>query len=958
MSSTVLLIIIIALYFAQRSELNNLRKNFEQQLQQLRQHVQVLQQQLQKLTGEPDVTDSTSSKSAETLTETNAATAVSEIVDAPVDAALDVHLNTLPLTITVNTAISAQATAGENAAPNTSVTLLGEDNIVDEKSPSITSSIGASIVAWFKGGNTIVRLAVVIIFIGVAFLLRYAAEHAVFPIEVRLAAVALGAAALAGFGWRVRHTRHGYGVTLQGAGIGVLYLTVFAALRLYALIPPALAFPLLIALAVITALLALLQDALALAVFGFTGAFLAPVLASTGEGSHVVLFSYFLIINLAIAWIAQLRAWKLLNLVGFFFTFTLGIGWGLRAWQPELLLSTEPFLIAHLLLYLWISVGYSRQLAMLEQPKLPYVDGTLVFGTPIIAFGLQAGMMKHIPLGLACSAAVMAAIYLWIGLRLWRQMGEKMRLLSEGMLALGVVFLFLIAPLALDARWTSAAWALQGAGVAWIAVRQRRTWALAMGLLMQFGAAISFYNQQWPEQTPTLFLNALYFGVLILALAALFTARNLVIAAQASATQTTAPSIAEKTDVLQSMWTRGMLLGAHWLMLSAGLLWLLDGTWREIFAATWDIDKAHRLVGLLALLALFLEASHRRLKWAQFAAPARVLMPAAFGVALVALVSHLTWFSGAWKFIWFDGVIEFIGLIALGIWLLRRVDKTNEQKYSRRSYAIEHVIAGWSALLQSGLLVYEFAAHFIARHEMWTPVALIVPATLITLAALKRLRQAQWPSLQHPLAWLQAVSLPWLLLLLLWSVGVNLFSDGSMAPLPYVPLLNPIDLGHALIVLFAFSLMRTYRYVEKNPPRWLPILFVGAAFWWLNSALIRSLYQWSDTPLWLDGALQYDLVQTSLSILWTLTALATMFIATQRAPLSQRTSQWRLIWVLGASLLGVVVVKLLLVDMSNSGTLQRIVSFLGVGLLMLVIGYVAPLPPARDAKKSIEAVPL
>ena len=36
--------------------------------------------------------------------------------------------------------------------------------------------------------------------------------------------------------------------------------------------------------------------------------------------------------------------------------------------------------------------------------------------------------------------------------------------------------------------------------------------------------------------------------------------------------------------------------------------------------------------------------------------------------------------------------------------------------------------------------------------------------------------------------------------------------------------------------------------------------------------------------------------------------------------------------------------KLLLVDLSGSGTVTRIVSFIGVGVLMLVIGYVAPLP--------------
>jgi uncharacterized membrane protein len=58
---------------------------------------------------------------------------------------------------------------------------------------------------------------------------------------------------------------------------------------------------------------------------------------------------------------------------------------------------------------------------------------------------------------------------------------------------------------------------------------------------------------------------------------------------------------------------------------------------------------------------------------------------------------------------------------------------------------------------------------------------------------------------------------------------------------------------------------------------------------------------------------------------------------------SARRAQ-RAAWVTGAALLALVVVKLLLVDLSGTGTVTRIVSFIGVGVLMLVIGYVAPLP--------------
>jgi uncharacterized membrane protein len=86
--------------------------------------------------------------------------------------------------------------------------------------------------------------------------------------------------------------------------------------------------------------------------------------------------------------------------------------------------------------------------------------------------------------------------------------------------------------------------------------------------------------------------------------------------------------------------------------------------------------------------------------------------------------------------------------------------------------------------------------------------------------------------------------------------------------------------------------------------------------------------------------MQSTLAQSALSLLWTLTALATMLVATRITA--------RLLWLTGAALLVVVVIKLFLVDLSSIGTIERIVSFIGVGLLMLVIGYFSPLPPAAE----------
>ncbi len=130
---------------------------------------------------------------------------------------------------------------------------------------------------WLFGGNTIVKAGVGILFVGLAFLAKYASEHAHLPIEYRLGAIGLAAVALLAFGWRLRVSRPDYAQVLQGGAVAVLYLTLFAAFRFYAVIDAMPAFVLMVAVAALAAALAVLQDARSLAIIGALGGFATPL---------------------------------------------------------------------------------------------------------------------------------------------------------------------------------------------------------------------------------------------------------------------------------------------------------------------------------------------------------------------------------------------------------------------------------------------------------------------------------------------------------------------------------------------------------------------------------------------------------------------------------------------------------------------------------------------------------
>ena len=61
------------------------------------------------------------------------------------------------------------------------------------------------------------RVGIIVLFFGVAFLLKYAADNNMLPIEFRLAGTALAAAALLAIGWRVRARRAAYGPCCRAA---------------------------------------------------------------------------------------------------------------------------------------------------------------------------------------------------------------------------------------------------------------------------------------------------------------------------------------------------------------------------------------------------------------------------------------------------------------------------------------------------------------------------------------------------------------------------------------------------------------------------------------------------------------------------------------------------------------------------------------------------------------------
>ena len=178
--------------------------------------------------------------------------------------------------------------------------------------------------------------------------------------------------------------------------------------------------------------------------------------------------------------------------------------------------------------------------------------------------------------------------------------------------------------------------------------------------------------------------------------------------------------------------------------------------------------------------------------------------------------------------------------------------------------------------------------------------------------------------------------------LALWSLFVNVTSNGDPSPLPYVPLLNPLDLTIAAALIGGalwLRRLRARRRLMADARDAIAAAFALLVFIWINAIVLRTIHFYVGIAYEPHVLWRSTLVQASLSLLWSTIALATMVVAARRG--------LRVPWLVGAALLAVVVVKLFVVELSHVGGIPRIVSFIGVGLLVLLIGYLAPVPPRR-----------
>ena len=186
---------------------------------------------------------------------------------------------------------------------------------------SLEERFGTRWTVWIGG----VALA-----LGGIFLVKYSIEAGLIGPRLRLFFGALLAAALVAAGEWARRQEKITGFTglptahipsiLSAAGTTVAYATVYAAHALYGFLNPGFAFVLLGVVALATLTAALLHGP-ALAALGLVGAYVTPLLVSSVEPNYWALYLYLAVVTAAAFALARVRLWRWLALTAVAFCF-------------------------------------------------------------------------------------------------------------------------------------------------------------------------------------------------------------------------------------------------------------------------------------------------------------------------------------------------------------------------------------------------------------------------------------------------------------------------------------------------------------------------------------------------------------------------------------------------------------------------------------------------------------
>jgi uncharacterized membrane protein len=351
-----------------------------------------------------------------------------------------------------------------NIAPKPVAPPMYTQTTAKETAPDLESRIGSH---WLN------RIGIAAVLVGVSYFLKFAFDNNWIGPAGRVTIGLL--AGIAVVVWSESFRARGYKVfsySLKAVGIGVLYLSLWAAFQVYSLFPGGVAFAAMVAVTAATAAMAVSQNAEILAAFALTGGFLTPVLLSTGQNRELALFSYVALLDVASVLLVVLKPWRRLLVLSYVGTLLLYVGWYSSFYTRSQLRLTLGFAT------LFFAIFAIAPLVA----RCPEGQSGVSAAIPLFLAFVNAGayflevyvMLQEISATqTAWFALALAAVYIFLSRQAQSRysdptVAQKLRFLH---LALAIGFITIAIPIRLETHWITIGWFVEAAVLLWVADR-------------------------------------------------------------------------------------------------------------------------------------------------------------------------------------------------------------------------------------------------------------------------------------------------------------------------------------------------------------------------------------------------------------------------------------------------------------------------------------------------------
>ena len=512
------------------------------------------------------------------------------------------------------------------------------------------------------GSHWLNRIGIAAVLIGVSYFLKFAFDNNWIGPTGRVSIGLL--AGIAVVVWSERFRGRGFKVfsnSLKAVGIGVLYLSLWAAFQVYSLVPSGVAFVAMLAVTAATAAMALTQDAEILAAFALTGGLMTPVLLSTGQNRELALFAYVGALDAASLLMVVFKPWRRLLVLSYAGTLLLYMGWYASFYDRSQLGLTLGF--ATLFFAIFAIAPLVAHRAEGEAGLSTAIPLFLAFVNAGVYFLQIYAMYADINAAATAWFAIgLAAVYIFLsraaGLRYTDPaVAPKLQLLH---LAVAVGFLTIAIPIRLDAHWITVGWFVEAAVLLWVADRihsdllnafalialvlgvarllfiddfystrlifnaRMATHGLAIAVL----AAVAWYASKRGDDNGRMVAAAAIIGLNLLVLIALSREVSDYYARQLASFQPPAGqwNVAHWGDFRAAQIMRDFAYSALWMSYGAGLM--IVGFWRRSAFVRWQallliaattvkvfaydvsqLDRGYRILSFIALGVLLLAIS-------------------------------------------------------------------------------------------------------------------------------------------------------------------------------------------------------------------------------------------------------------------------------------------------------------------------------------------------------------